>query len=331
MFGFSRSKKITRILNRLLDEGKRNFVIYPFGEQGALTKYILNMHLGVQEKFIIDNGITGGGNYDIRKLKSLKETDLDGLTVLIGSDNERYYSELRQALLEYVPLENICDLLSQSMYFDSEVYYQRGYLLLDNFNPERLEVQVGLGRLNQLVIASNAIYDQRVPGAVAECGVYRGDFSSFISRQFPDRRFYLFDTFSGFDERDMDEDELEYSKYFIEKHGTFDNNNVNFALSKIPYVNQVNIRQGYFPDTAKGIEEERFAFVNLDTDLYKPIKAGLEFFYPRLNPGGYIFVHDYHSKELQGVKPAVREFCREHHVAYTLLYNECTVVIGKPL
>lgn len=331
MSGFGRVEKICRGLSRLLDEGKRDFVIYPFGEQGLLTKYILNTRFAIKEKFIIDNSAVGGDEYDVRKFDSLKDTDISNLTFLIASDNEKYYTELRQSLLEYVSFENIYDLLSQSMYFDKECYYDTGYRLRDNFSMEYLNRCVGLGRLNQLVVASNAIYDMNVPGAVAECGVNRGDFAQFISRLFPDRKFYLFDTFSGFDERDLDDEEKEYSKIFRAKHGTFKNNSVDYALSKIPYINNVIVRQGYFPETAAGLENEQFAFVNLDTDLYKPIKAGLEFFYPRLNPGGYIFVHDYLSKELQGVKPAVREFCCENHIAYTLLYQECTVVIGKPL
>jgi O-methyltransferase len=38
-----------------------------------------------------------------------------------------------------------------------------------------------------------------------------------------------------------------------------------------------------------------FAFVHLDADLYDPIMAGLQFFYPRVAKGGIIVVHDYNS------------------------------------
>lgn len=41
----------------------------------------------------------------------------------------------------------------------------------------------------------------------------------------------------------------------------------------------------------KGIEDS-FCFVSLDMDLYKPTYEGLHYFYPRLNHGGYIFIHD---------------------------------------
>lgn len=60
-----------------------------------------------------------------------------------------------------------------------------------------------------------------------------------------------------------------------------------------------------------GLENEKFIFVNLDFDLYLPILAGLQFFYPRLAPGGVILVHDYFTKIYHGVKETVDEFKKQ--------------------
>jgi O-methyltransferase len=50
----------------------------------------------------------------------------------------------------------------------------------------------------------------------------------------------------------------------------------------------------------------------IDVDLYTPTLAALEFFYPRLVPGGYVFVHDYNSPESEwGVSRAVNLFMRD--------------------
>jgi len=46
-----------------------------------------------------------------------------------------------------------------------------------------------------------------------------------------------------------------------------------------------------------GLEDERFAFVMIDFDRYEPTLAALKFFYSRVSPGGFIFVHDYNSPE----------------------------------
>ena len=83
-------------------------------------------------------------------------------------------------------------------------------------------------------------------------------------------------------------------------------------------------------DAAKGIEEE-FCFVHLDMDLYKPIKAGLEFFWPRLSRGGYIFIHDCNLNHLNfgGARQAVLEFCEEKQIGYVMLPDDYTAVLTK--
>lgn len=42
-----------------------------------------------------------------------------------------------------------------------------------------------------------------VPGSIAELGTYRGDFAWQMNARFPKRTLYLFDTFEGFDARDI--------------------------------------------------------------------------------------------------------------------------------
>jgi len=83
-------------------------------------------------------------------------------------------------------------------------------------------------------------------------------------------------------------------------------------MNAIGDMNNIIIRKGYFPETAKGLESEMFSFVMLDLDLYKPTLAGLEFFYPRVKAGGYIFAHDYNSPESDhAVSRAMNEFLKD--------------------
>jgi len=49
-------------------------------------------------------------------------------------------------------------------------------------------------------------------------------------------------------------------------------------------------------------------FVSIDVDMEQPVYDGLKFFYPRLQQGGYIFIHDYNSAYLVGVKKAVLRY-----------------------
>ena len=81
----------------------------------------------------------------------------------------------------------------------------------------------------------------------------------------------------------------------------FSVNNEEIARSKMPNIEQCEFHKGYFPETAKGIED-KFCFVNLDMDLYQPMLAGLEFFMQRMTAGGVILLHDYFHPDLSGVK-----------------------------
>ncbi|MDR0487703.1 MAG: TylF/MycF family methyltransferase [Treponema sp.] len=162
------------------------------------------------------------------------------------------------------------------------------------------------GRITFLEKLGEIFAVKNMEGAVAEGGVYRGNFSCEINRIFPNKKIYLFDTFTGFDKRDM---ELEYKNNFSEcrEQNHFMETSEELVVKKLPYPERAIIKKGYFPETIFGLEEI-FCFVNLDFDLYHPIIAGLEYFYPRMVKGGIILVHDFFSKTYKGVKQAVFEF-----------------------
>lgn len=182
-------------------------------------------------------------------------------------------------------------------------------------------------RIASLRLVANEINDSNLEGSVAELGVYTGEFAKYINESFPNRKLYLFDTFNGFDERDIQtEREGNYSNATI---GEYKNNDVELVLNKMIYPENCIIRKGYFPESSDGVNDE-FAFVSIDVDLYGPILEGLKFFYPRLSPGGYIFIHDYNNPRFQGVKKAVREFCHSKNISYVPLNDICgSVVIAK--
>ena len=141
-----------------------------------------------------------------------------------------------------------------------------------------------------------------VPGAAAELGVYRGFFARCINQLLPERKLYLFDSFEGFAQEDC------ASAAFQAAHR---NTAIDKVLSIMPHPEQIVLHQGYFPDSLNGLET-KFALVSLDPDLYAPTLAGLRYFYPRMNPGGVILIHDYNNRQFTGVKKAVSEYEAEH-------------------
>jgi len=166
-------------------------------------------------------------------------------------------------------------------------------------------------RLAVLRLIAKEVRDRNIPGALAELGVFQGEFAAEMNRFFPERSIYLFDTFEGFDERDLRiEKENSYSR---QEQGKFSNTSVDRVYERLPYPARAIFRKGFFPDTSRGVEDQ-FALVSLDADLYQPIYEGLVFFYPRMTSGGYILLHDYNSTQFRGVGEAVKRFCRDYGI-----------------
>lgn len=141
--------------------------------------------------------------------------------------------------------------------------------------------------------------------SVAECGVYQGEFAKEINRCFSNSSLYLFDTFNGYDSRDIEVESINKYSQALPNH--LDNTNIDIVLNKMYFKEKVIIKKGYFPDTLIGIDD-KFCFVSLDFDLYKPTLEALYWFYPRMVKFGVILIHDYFSNEYKGVKVAVEEF-----------------------
>ena len=142
---------------------------------------------------------------------------------------------------------------------------------------------------------------QDVPGAAAELGVYRGFFARCINFLLPDRRLYLFDSFEGF------APDAGASESFQAAHA---NTAAEKVLSILPHPEQAVVKAGFFPDSLEGLEE-RFCLVSLDADFEQVTLDGLRYFWPRMEKGGYLMLHDWGSPTLPGVARALRRFEEE--------------------
>jgi O-methyltransferase len=181
-------------------------------------------------------------------------------------------------------------------------------------------------RNSSLELVAHEISSKKVPGNVAELGVYQGDFARIINELFPDRKLYLFDTFEGFDRHDVSVDK---AQAYSSGKQDFSQTSIGMILKKMQNPGTCVVKKGRFPESAIDVDDS-FAFVSIDADLYAPIYEGLRFFYPRLSPGGYIFVHDYNNDEYKGAREAVLRFCGENNVPYVPMTDTCgTAVLSK--
>lgn len=170
-------------------------------------------------------------------------------------------------------------------------------------------------------------YEQQLEGSVAECGVFRGDSAKYMNRFFPDKKLMLFDTFEGFDENDIEYEKSlnnqSYNQSMFTSKELFAYTSIELLMRKMENPDNIELHKGYFPETTQGIED-KFIFVNLDMDLYRPMLEGMRYFWPRMVQGGCILLHDYNHPSLPGVKKAVCDFEQE-----TGLYiHKCTIGDG---
>lgn len=158
----------------------------------------------------------------------------------------------------------------------------------------------------------DGLYDlQGKEGNIAECGVYQGEMALRLNWFFKSKKLYLFDTFEGFDERDVEAERLFHDKDFLNsmynKGIAFDKTSDQYVLSRCPLPQNIVMKKGYVPETFSGVDD-KFCFVNLDMDLYQPMLEGLKFFWEKLTDNGVMLLHDYYSVHLKGVKKAVIDF-----------------------
>lgn len=139
---------------------------------------------------------------------------------------------------------------------------------------------------------------RNVPGETAELGVYKGFFARCIHGLLPERKLYLFDSFQGFGET------AGASDAFQAAHR---NTAIKNVMETMPHPENVTIKPGFFPASLEGLEE-RFCLVSLDVDFYETTLEGLRYFWPRLNPGGYLLLHDWGSPKLPGVAKALADY-----------------------
>ena len=167
--------------------------------------------------------------------------------------------------------------------------------LADSNLPER-DLSNDYVRLATLELLCRRL--EGVPGAAAELGVYKGFFARCMNQLMPERTLYLFDSFEGF-ARDACATES-----FQAAHR---NTAIDQVLSIMPRPKHIVVKPGFFPKSLDGMEEQ-FCLVSLDVDFAKTTLDGLRYFWPRLNKGGYLMLHDWGSPKLPGVAEALKAY-----------------------
>ena len=160
-------------------------------------------------------------------------------------------------------------------------------------------------RFMALLLNIRQLQSENIPGDFAELGVWKGNSAALLAHfaAQSNRRLFLFDTFSGFDQRDLVGAD--------QSHGRdFSDTSVDYVRETVGHSEIATYLRGFFPETITDeVRQSTFALAHIDCDLYEPMKAALAFFYERMPRGGMLILHDYSSTTWAGATQAINEFC----------------------
>ncbi len=188
-------------------------------------------------------------------------------------------------------------------------------------------------RVSALVLATRYVAQASIPGAVVECGVWKGGSMmaialTLLNLEGADRELFLYDTFEGmprpgeldvsfrgqrarrkFERRRRGEDGSTWCRADVAE--------VRRALEGTGYdPAKLHLIQGKVEETIPRHAPESIALLRLDTDWYESTRHELRHLYPRLVPGGVLIVDDY--GHWQGARKATDEYLEENGIRLLL-------------
>lgn len=198
-------------------------------------------------------------------------------------------------------------------------------------------------RLNAVILATRYVTRHGIPGAVVECGVWRGGSMQAVARTLlaagdPGRDLYLFDTFEGMPpptDKDRRRDGESAADLLARQSkdrpiwAVASLDDVKEGFRQIPYPEErIHYVQGRVEDTVPDRAPEQIAILRLDTDWYASTRHELEYLYPRLVSGGVLLIDDYGW--WQGSRDAVDEFLEKTGARLLLLRMDEGRIAVKP-
>lgn len=154
------------------------------------------------------------------------------------------------------------------------------------------------------------ITEEKLPGAIVECGVWRGGSMMVVAQTLlemdvHDRELYLFDTYEGMTAptgEDRDHQGRAAAVHFTKKQTGEDSadwtrasvGEVRANLGRTGYpADRVHLVKGKVEETLPAEAPESIAILRLDTDWYESTKHELVHLWPLLMPGGICIIDDY--------------------------------------
>lgn len=226
---------------------------------------------------------------------------------------------LHAAGYDVISLEDLARIRAQESGFKPELQ-----ALIQRVSPFTMVPPV---RLVTLASAVEHIVQHNVPGAILECGTWKGGCMMAVALTLQrlgaaDRELVLSDLFGGGWPLPTEHD-VHHGKSALEdalaarKAGIPNPPSMMYSLDEV----RANVETTGYPkdrvryvpgdvmETMPGQAPEQIALLRLDTDFYESTLHELRTLYPRLSPNGILIIDDY--GDWAGSRRAVEEFLKE--------------------
>ena len=199
---------------------------------------------------------------------------------------------------------------------------------LEVYRRARPYTMTSAERMYALWEATRYILRRNIPGALVECGVWRGGSAMIMGEVLrgSQRELWLYDTFAGMPapaaaDRDFQGRPPDLDNELVRAAAGLDE-----VQQTLAFYEPVIYVQGKVEETIPTRAPERVALLRLDTDWEASTRHELEHLYDRLSPGGVLLVDDY--GHWRGARRAVDEFFAARDDAPLLVRIDYTGRIG---
>jgi O-methyltransferase len=201
-----------------------------------------------------------------------------------------------------------CDFMKENLFIEA---YKLGEATYEGSGSFIEEAKIHW-RIHVLCWA--ALQGKNLEGDFVECGVNRGWFSRavmhYIDSNKLNKKFYLLDTYEGFSEKYITEEEKQLGRlagsFYPDCHAS-----VVKTFEKFP---NVKVIRGPVPETLSQVEASKVCYLSIDMNCVIPEIAAAEFFWDKLVCGAIIVLDDYGWRGHHLQKKAFDEFALKREV-----------------
>jgi O-methyltransferase len=201
--------------------------------------------------------------------------------------------------------------------------------------PAAAETMIGMQRLTSLQRCVEAVLAEDVPGDLIECGVWRGGACILMRAVLAaygdhERCVWVADSFAGVPKPDKENYSADQNmrQYLSKDTLAVSESAVKANFRRYGLLDdRVRFLAGWFKDTLRVPPVDCLALLRLDGDLYESTIQALQALYPRLSPGGFCIIDDYHA--IGACRQAVTDYRERERISEEIVEIDGTGVLWR--